>query len=59
MTRSDFFLETDKLCFRKWCREDIDYAIGLWGDFKVTKLFDNRGQLSDRQVHGFQVNFVK
>ena len=50
MTEPAFFLETDRLCFRKWCREDIDYAIGLWGDFKVTKLFDNRGQLNDRQV---------
>ncbi len=38
--------------FRKWCRDDIDYAIGLWGDFKVTNLFDNRGQLNDRQVLG-------
>ncbi len=52
MTNSDFFLETDRLRFRKWCRDDIDYAIGLWGDFKVTNLFDNRGQLNDRQVLG-------
>ena len=52
MTKSDFFLQTDRLCFRKWCRDDIDYAIGLWGDFKVTNLFDNRGQLNDRQVRG-------
>ena len=50
-----------------WSRDDLDLAVGLWGDPEVTKFIDNRGILSREQVearlhqeivtqseHGFQ-----
>jgi len=30
--------------------DDLDLAVGLWGDFEVTKLFDGRGPLYREQV---------
>ena len=45
-----YFLETDRLGFRTWRKEDLGLAIGLWGDPEVTKFFDNRGKLNQRQV---------
>lgn len=50
MPLHDYFLETNRLGFRKWSVNDIDLALGLWGDFQVTKLFDGRGPLSRKQV---------
>ena len=49
---SDYFIETKRLGFRMWSRDDLDLAVGLWGDFEVTKLFDGRGPLSREQVKG-------
>ncbi len=45
-----YFLQTKRLGFRRWSEEDLDLAVGLWGDFEVTRLFDNRGQLTREQV---------
>ena len=47
----DYFLTTKRLGFRTWANDDFDLAFGLWGDFKVTKLFDGRGPLSREQVN--------
>ncbi len=47
---SDYFLTSKRLGFRTWSKDDLDLAVGLWGDFKVTKLFDGRGALSRAQV---------
>ena len=47
---SGFFLRTDRLGFRTWSEQDLDLAIGLWGDLEVTRLIDARGKLSDDQV---------
>ena len=46
-----FFLTTPRIGFRLWKEEDLCLAIGLWGDFKVTQLFDARGKLSQAQVN--------
>lgn len=46
----DFFLRTARLGFRTWSDQDLDLAIGLWGDVDVTRLIDARGKLSDEQV---------
>ncbi len=46
----DYFLTSDRLGFRTWTGEDLPIAVGLWGDFEVTKLFDSRGPLSKEQV---------
>ena len=51
MTGDKYFLNTNRLGFRTWNLSDLDLAIGLWGDFKVTKLFDSRGPLSNGQVN--------
>ena len=47
---SDYFLTSKRLGFRTWSKDDLDLAVGLWGDFKVTKFFDGRGPLSREQV---------
>ena len=47
---STYFLETPRIGFRLWTLEDLDLAIGLWGDFEVTRFFDGRGKLSPSQV---------
>jgi [ribosomal protein S5]-alanine N-acetyltransferase len=47
---SGFFLRTARLGFRTWSEQDLDLAIGLWGDVEVTRLIDTRGKLSDDQV---------
>jgi ribosomal-protein-alanine N-acetyltransferase len=43
---SAYFLHTERLGFRRWTEEDLDLAVGLWGDPRVTRLIDARGQLS-------------
>jgi len=48
--RAEYFLKTERLGFRKWDNNDFLLAKGLWGDYKVTKLIDVRGQLTDEQV---------
>ena len=47
---SNYFLTSKRLGFRHWFAEDLELAIGLWGDVEVTKLFDGRGPLSKEQV---------
>ena len=44
-------MKTKRLGFRLWTEEDLNLAIGLWGDFKVTRFFDARGKLSPTQVN--------
>ncbi|NNL43111.1 MAG: GNAT family N-acetyltransferase, partial [Desulfobacterales bacterium] len=50
MNLYEYFLQTEHLAFRKWREDDLDLAVGLWGDLEVTKLFDSRGVLSKEQV---------
>jgi len=50
MSGIKYFLETQRLGFRIWTIDDLDLAIGLWGDYEVTKLFDGRGPLSRDQI---------
>jgi RimJ/RimL family protein N-acetyltransferase len=47
---SKYFLTTKRLGFRVWSENDLDLALGLWGDPEVTKLIDARGQLTAEQV---------
>jgi RimJ/RimL family protein N-acetyltransferase len=62
-----YFLTTERLGFRTWTRDDLELAVGLWGDHEVTRLFDASGPLSREEVrrrlrqeiasqeaHGFQ-----
>ena len=49
--RSDYFLRTPRIGFRLWQEENVNLAMGLWGDFKVTQFFDARGKLSPAQVN--------
>jgi RimJ/RimL family protein N-acetyltransferase len=51
MNDSDkYFLITTRLGFRRWQENDLPLALGLWGDYEVTKLIDGRGQLTTNQV---------
>lgn len=45
-----YFLRSERLGFRRWQQDDLALAIGLWGDPKVTRLIDARGQLSGEAV---------
>ncbi len=45
-----YFLRTARLGFRRWSAKDIDLAVELWGDARVTRLFDGRGPLDRAQV---------
>lgn len=45
-----YFLRTARLGFRCWHRTDLDLALALWGDPRVTRLFDSRGALNRSQV---------
>ena len=45
-----YFLKTSRLGFRQWREDDLSNAIGLWGDYEVTKYFDARGKLSHDAV---------
>ena len=47
---SKYFLKTQRLGFRLWKEEDLYLAIELWGDVRVTRFIDARGQLSAAQV---------
>ncbi len=47
---SKYFLTSARLGFRSWTENDFEFALGLWGDIRVTKLFDARGQLSEQFV---------
>lgn len=46
----NYFLESDRLGWRKWTNADSDLAFSLWGDPEVTKLFDSRSELTDEEV---------
>ena len=45
-----YFLLTERLGFRSWTKDDLDLALGLWGDPEVTRMIDARGRLSRKQV---------
>ena len=45
-----YFLKTSRSGFRQWCQDDISDAIGLWGDYEVTKYFDARGKIFHSEV---------
>jgi RimJ/RimL family protein N-acetyltransferase len=47
---STYLLTTERLGFRTWTEDDLDLALGLWGDPEVTRLIDARGKLSEGQV---------
>jgi len=47
---SEYFLRSKRLGFRSWAEDDLDLALGLWGDPAVTLLIDSRGPLSEQQV---------
>jgi RimJ/RimL family protein N-acetyltransferase len=43
-------MTTRRLGFRTWSEDDVELALGLWGDPAVTRLIDARGKLSEEQV---------
>lgn len=45
-----YLIKTTRLGFRQWREDDLNHAIGLWGDYEVTKYFDMRGKLSNDEV---------
>ena len=45
-----YFLRTRRLGFRQWRENDLSHAMGLWGDYEVTKYIDSRGKLSRKNV---------
>lgn len=47
-----FFLTSERLGFRRWSEGDLDLAMSLWADPRVTRLIDARGQLTPDDVQG-------
>ena len=45
-----YFLQTARLAFRTWVQSDLELALGLWGDPRVTRYFDAREKLSLQEV---------
>ena len=45
-----YFLQTARLAFRTWAHSDLELALGLWGDPRVTRYFDKREKLSVQEV---------
>jgi len=45
-----YFLETSRLVFRPWRVDDLDLALGLWGDPAVTRWITARGVLSKSDI---------
>jgi len=45
-----YFLVTSRCGFRSWRAEDLDLAMSLWGDPRVTARIDARGRLTPEQV---------
>ncbi|MDX1414293.1 MAG: GNAT family N-acetyltransferase [Candidatus Promineifilaceae bacterium] len=43
-------MQTRRIGFRHWRVEDLALAVGLWGDYRVTRLIDARGPLSRAQI---------
>lgn len=46
----EWFLTSRRLGFRHWREDDFELALGLWGDPRVTRLIDARGQLTAEEV---------
>jgi ribosomal-protein-alanine N-acetyltransferase len=46
----DAFLWTRRLFFRQWSETDLELALDLWGDERVTKFIDARGELTQEEV---------
>lgn len=47
---ADYFLTRERLGFRHWTEDDLDLAVSLWGDPRVTRLIDARAQLTRDEV---------
>jgi RimJ/RimL family protein N-acetyltransferase len=47
-----YFLQTARLAFRTWAQSDLELALDLWGDPRVTRYFDAREKLSPQEVQG-------
>jgi RimJ/RimL family protein N-acetyltransferase len=45
-----YFMRTARLGFRCWRPDDLDLALGLWGDIQVMRFIEARGKLSKEQV---------
>jgi RimJ/RimL family protein N-acetyltransferase len=49
-SKNRFFLQTARLAFRAWAQSDLELALGLWGDPRVTRYFDAREKFSAQEV---------
>lgn len=47
---TEYFLCTERLGFRFWTEQDIDLAMGLWGDLHVTKYIVAQKTLTKDQI---------
>jgi len=50
MSVTPYFMSTARLGFRRWREDDLDLALGLWGDPEVARFFDARRVLSREDV---------
>jgi RimJ/RimL family protein N-acetyltransferase len=57
-TRCETLPQTRRLSFRQWRASDVELAMGLWGDPRVTELIDARSPLSPEQVQGILAGHI-
>lgn len=50
MAALEYLFESRRLSFRAWHQDDMDLAMGLWGDPEVTRLIDRRPQFDESLV---------
>lgn len=51
MHMKKFFMTTQRLGFSIWIKDDIKYALELWGNIAVTKFITASGRMSKEEVH--------
>lgn len=49
-SRESYFLRSPRLAFRRWTAADLDLAVELWGDPRVTRYIDARERLDRAAV---------
>jgi len=50
MNKRNFFLETERIIFSYWTKDDYILALSLWGDEAVTKYISKIGELTEQEI---------
>jgi len=48
---NEFFLETERIAFSHWSKDDYNLALLLWGDESVTKYISKTGKFTENEIN--------